>query len=78
MNFSFKRWFGTAWFCLLQGAFVFLSGASPLNVLFYEVAFEGATQFHHSNWRLPLKVERGLNRVFVTPRMHGNSPLGYT
>ena len=27
--------------------------------------------FHHSNVRLPLEVERKLNRVFVTPRMHG-------
>lgn len=54
-----------------RGAFVFLSGASPLNVLFYEIAFEGATQFHHSNWRLPSKFEKGLNKIFVTPRMHG-------
>lgn len=27
--------------------------------------------FHHSNLRLPLDVERGIGRVFVTPRMHG-------
>jgi len=54
-----------------RGAFVFLSGASPLNVLFYEIVFEGATQFHHSNWRLPSAFEKGLNKIFVTPRMHG-------
>jgi sterol desaturase/sphingolipid hydroxylase (fatty acid hydroxylase superfamily) len=26
--------------------------------------------FHHSNARLPLEVERKLNRICVTPRMH--------
>lgn len=27
--------------------------------------------FHHSNFRLPLRVEGCLNRLIVTPRMHG-------
>jgi sterol desaturase/sphingolipid hydroxylase (fatty acid hydroxylase superfamily) len=27
--------------------------------------------FHHSNWRLSLGLERVLNHVIVTPRMHG-------
>lgn len=27
--------------------------------------------FHHSNVRLPITVERCLNKVIVTPRMHG-------
>jgi len=27
--------------------------------------------FHHSNFRLPLRVEGYLNRLIVTPRMHG-------
>ncbi|MEO6870684.1 MAG: sterol desaturase family protein [Chthoniobacterales bacterium] len=30
-----------------------------------------ANQFQHSNWRLPIMVERLLNLFFVTPRMHG-------
>jgi sterol desaturase/sphingolipid hydroxylase (fatty acid hydroxylase superfamily) len=30
-----------------------------------------ATPFHHSNWRLPIKLERLLNLIIVTPRMHG-------
>lgn len=37
----------------------------------YEVVFQAATYFHHSNVRLPERVERALNFVFVTPRMHG-------
>jgi sterol desaturase/sphingolipid hydroxylase (fatty acid hydroxylase superfamily) len=37
----------------------------------YEVCFQANTLFHHSNVRLPIALERALNRVMVTPRMHG-------
>jgi sterol desaturase/sphingolipid hydroxylase (fatty acid hydroxylase superfamily) len=37
----------------------------------YEFVFQGGTLFHHSNVKLPLRVERVLNWIFVTPRMHG-------
>ena len=37
----------------------------------YELAFQANTLFHHSNVRLPIRVERLLNHVLVTPRMHG-------
>lgn len=37
----------------------------------FELLFEAANLFEHSNWRLPIGVERLLNHVFVTPRMHG-------
>jgi sterol desaturase/sphingolipid hydroxylase (fatty acid hydroxylase superfamily) len=37
----------------------------------YELTFQANTLFHHSNVRLPIRVERLLNRVLVTPRMHG-------
>jgi sterol desaturase/sphingolipid hydroxylase (fatty acid hydroxylase superfamily) len=37
----------------------------------YEIAFQANTLFHHSNVRLPIRVERPLNRLIVTPRMHG-------
>ncbi|WP_161889419.1 sterol desaturase family protein [Pontibacter russatus] len=43
---------------------------APL-VLFYEVIFEGAAAFHHSNLRLPYRAERQLCKFIVTPRMHG-------
>jgi sterol desaturase/sphingolipid hydroxylase (fatty acid hydroxylase superfamily) len=39
--------------------------------LAYEVAFQSNTMFHHSNLRLPIALERVLNTVLVTPRMHG-------
>ncbi|HEV7330869.1 MAG TPA: sterol desaturase family protein [Flavisolibacter sp.] len=56
---------------LYRGGTVFFIGASPMQVLVYEALFEGATQFHHSNWKLPYTVEKRLNKVIVTPRMHG-------
>ena len=37
----------------------------------YETVFQLNTLFHHSNVRLPIRVERVLNLVLVTPRMHG-------
>ena len=40
------------------------------SVVFF-ASFEAATLFHHSNWRLPIPVERILNLILVTPRMHG-------
>jgi sterol desaturase/sphingolipid hydroxylase (fatty acid hydroxylase superfamily) len=52
-------------------AVVAIFGIGFWALLIYEVCFEAGTQFHHSNWRLPLAVERALNAVVVTPRMHG-------
>lgn len=46
-------------------------GASPALLLIYEVATQSATAFHHSNWRLPRRLERALGEVLVTPSMHG-------
>jgi sterol desaturase/sphingolipid hydroxylase (fatty acid hydroxylase superfamily) len=54
-----------------RGLTVLVTGVSPRLVLVYEIFFEAATLFHHSNWRLPLQLEKNLNKVFVTPRMHG-------
>jgi sterol desaturase/sphingolipid hydroxylase (fatty acid hydroxylase superfamily) len=54
-----------------RGAAVLLIGVSPTIVLIYEIAFEAATQFHHSNTKLPFSVEKMLNKMIVTPRMHG-------
>jgi sterol desaturase/sphingolipid hydroxylase (fatty acid hydroxylase superfamily) len=50
---------------------VILLGVSLLTYLAYELVFQCATMFHHSNVRLPIKLERVLNTVCVTPRMHG-------
>ena len=68
IRFHFGEIVGSVFF---RGAAVVLVGASPVLVLIYEIVFEACTQFHHSNTKLPLKVERVLNRLMVTPRMHG-------
>ena len=46
-------------------------GVPLVTYLVYELFFQCATLFHHSNVQLPLRGERGLNLILVTPRMHG-------
>ncbi|MBL7189538.1 MAG: sterol desaturase family protein [Phycisphaerae bacterium] len=48
-----------------------LIGADPLTYAIYETVFSAETMLHHSNVRMPLGLDRWLNRVIVTPRMHG-------
>lgn len=54
-----------------RAAQVLLIGPSLTAYLVYELAFELGTLFHHSNLRMPLPLERVVNLMFVTPRMHG-------
>jgi sterol desaturase/sphingolipid hydroxylase (fatty acid hydroxylase superfamily) len=54
-----------------RAAQVWLLGVSPLTYAAYELVFTCETAFHHSNLRLPVGVERLINKVIVTPRMHG-------
>jgi sterol desaturase/sphingolipid hydroxylase (fatty acid hydroxylase superfamily) len=46
-------------------------GPAPALLVVYEVVTQSATAFHHSNWRLPARVERVLALVLMTPAMHG-------
>lgn len=48
-----------------------LIGINPIAFLIYETAFTANTIFQHSNIKLPIKLERFLNKIIVTPRMHG-------
>ena len=50
---------------------VSLIGMSFATFAAYEFVFQANTLFHHSNVRLPIHMERLLNAVLVTPRMHG-------
>jgi sterol desaturase/sphingolipid hydroxylase (fatty acid hydroxylase superfamily) len=68
LRFHFGELIGSVFF---RGAVTFLSGAAPVTILIYEIFFVAATQFHHSNWRLPFTLEKALNKIMVTPRMHG-------
>jgi len=48
-----------------------LLGVRPATALGYEVVFEAFTAFQHSNWRLPIALERRLAPWLMTPRLHG-------
>ena len=48
-----------------------LIGVSPVTFAIYEIVFQANTLFQHSNVRLPVGMERWLNKLLVTPRMHG-------
>ncbi len=67
-RFHFGELIGSVFF---RGAAVVLIGVSPFLVLIYEIAFEAANQFQHSNLKLPYRFEKALNKILVTPRMHG-------
>jgi sterol desaturase/sphingolipid hydroxylase (fatty acid hydroxylase superfamily) len=69
---SFRFHFGEVLYSLgFRMLQVYLLGISLFTYLIYELSFQSATMFHHSNVRLPITVERWLNRIIVTPRMHG-------
>ncbi len=55
-------------FRLIQLALI---GVNPIIFFSYEFIFQACTFFHHSNVKLPIRFERFLNKILVTPRMHG-------
>lgn len=50
---------------------VLIIGPSLFIFLTYELVFQIATFFHHSNLGLPKKWDQSLKLIIVTPRMHG-------
>jgi sterol desaturase/sphingolipid hydroxylase (fatty acid hydroxylase superfamily) len=52
-------------------AVVALFGIEFWALIVFELVFETLTFFEHSNWRLPIRLERLLHYFLVTPRMHG-------
>jgi sterol desaturase/sphingolipid hydroxylase (fatty acid hydroxylase superfamily) len=67
-RFHFGEMFFSTGFLVLA---VMLFGIGPILLVVFFAVFEAATLFHHSNWRLPIALERVLNTIVVTPRMHG-------
>lgn len=55
----------------VRSAQVLFIGASPLVAIIYEMCLEASTEFHHSNLRLPHRLERVLSWFIMTPRAHG-------
>jgi sterol desaturase/sphingolipid hydroxylase (fatty acid hydroxylase superfamily) len=69
---SFRFHFGEVLYSVgFRAVQVYLIGVSLFTYLVYELVFQCATMFHHSNVRLPIRAERWLNKIIVTPRMHG-------
>lgn len=69
---SFRFHFGEVLYStIFRAAQVSLLGVSPIILTAYEIIFQCGTVFHHSNIRIPIPIERFLNKVIVTPRMHG-------
>jgi sterol desaturase/sphingolipid hydroxylase (fatty acid hydroxylase superfamily) len=50
---------------------VALIGLTPLSFSVWQYVFLLSILFHHSNIELPISWERWLNKLIVTPRMHG-------
>jgi sterol desaturase/sphingolipid hydroxylase (fatty acid hydroxylase superfamily) len=69
---AFRFHFGeVAFSAAFRVAQIILIGVTPFTFALYEIVFGLHTLFQHSNVRLPLAFERWLNKVLVTPRMHG-------
>jgi sterol desaturase/sphingolipid hydroxylase (fatty acid hydroxylase superfamily) len=47
------------------------AGASPLAVSIWQTFLLASILFHHSNVRLPRRLERRLSFLIMTPRLHG-------
>ena len=49
---------------------VFLLGAPAAGVLVFEIILNASAMFNHANWALPVRADRWLRAVIVTPDMH--------
>jgi sterol desaturase/sphingolipid hydroxylase (fatty acid hydroxylase superfamily) len=69
---SFRfHWLEVLYSTLFRMIQVGVFGISLFTYVTYEIFFQLCTMFHHANLRLPFGLEKALNYVFVTPRMHG-------
>jgi sterol desaturase/sphingolipid hydroxylase (fatty acid hydroxylase superfamily) len=55
---------------LARGAVIVLLGFPIASILAFEAAVQFAAIFHHSNVRLPPRLEQALARVIITPSLH--------
>jgi len=49
---------------------IYLIGADPIAVIAFEVILNATATFNHSNINLPLKIDRALRWVLITPDVH--------
>ena len=55
---------------LVRAGVILLLGVPLLSVVVFETLLALSAMFHHSNLRLPPRLERALSRVIVTPSIH--------
>ncbi|MGI9356436.1 MAG: sterol desaturase family protein [Rhizobiaceae bacterium] len=55
---------------LWKVAWVITLGAPAVAVIVFEIFLNGTAMFNHSNWKLPLGLDRLLRLIVVTPDMH--------
>jgi len=55
---------------LVKVACVYALGANPFAVIVFEILLNGSATFNHSNIKLPLKLDKILRWIIVTPDMH--------
>lgn len=53
-----------------KGLMVLFWGPSLWGLVTFDIFLNVASQFHHSNLRIPFKIQDGIERIVVTPRMH--------
>jgi sterol desaturase/sphingolipid hydroxylase (fatty acid hydroxylase superfamily) len=53
-----------------KGLMVLFWGPSLLGFVTFDILLNGASQFHHSNLRIPFQIQDQMERIVVTPRMH--------
>nr|WP_305908544.1 sterol desaturase family protein [Methylomarinum sp. Ch1-1]MDP4521383.1 sterol desaturase family protein [Methylomarinum sp. Ch1-1] len=51
-------------------AWVYALGAEPAAVIAFEIILNGAATFNHSNVNIPIKLDRILRWLIITPDMH--------
>jgi sterol desaturase/sphingolipid hydroxylase (fatty acid hydroxylase superfamily) len=51
-------------------AAIYILGLSPFTVLIFEIILNGMAMFNHGNIRLPVKLDKIIRMLIVTPDMH--------
>ena len=54
----------------IKVAVVYALGANPIAVIAFEILLNGTATFNHSNVRIPITLDKLLQKVMVTPDMH--------
>ena len=70
---SLRFHIGELLFSAVYKAMLIISLGLPISVfIFYEIVLTASAQFHHSDIRLPDKLDSKISKVIVTPKYHTN------